>query len=206
MFRSERHVFSVLSVVLGLALAAPSVVAQSGVVGWGEQVFNSAWNEEPFVEVAAGEGHTVARRSDGSVAAFGWNDGGQCSVPALPAGLTYVEVAAGDIHTVARCSDGSVVAWGWNNYGQCDVPALPAGLTWIEVAAGQAHTVARRSDGSVVAWGWNYFGQCSVPELPAGLTWVEVAAGRFHTVARSPPPLLGLNSASASPGARVNRC
>ena len=91
---------------------------------------------KPFVEVAAGGQHTVARRSDGSVVAWGDNDYGQCNVPALPAGLTYVEVAAGVAHTVARRSDGSVVAWGDNRYGQCNVPALPAGLTYVEVAAG----------------------------------------------------------------------
>ena len=123
-------------------------------------------------------GHTVARRSDGSVVAWGDNGFGQCNVPALPVGLTYVEVAAGGQHTVARRSDGSVVAWGDNDFGQCNVPALPAGLTYVEVAAGGCwHTVARRSDGSVVAWGWNYYGQCNVPALPVGLTYVEVAAG-----------------------------
>ena len=78
----------------------------------------------------------MARRSDGSVVAWGDNYYGQCNVPALPAGLTYVEVAAGGCHTVARRSDGSVVAWGSNDYGQCNVPALPAGLTYVEVAAG----------------------------------------------------------------------
>ena len=119
----------------------------------------------------------MARRSDGSVVAWGDNYYGQCNVPALPVGLTYVEVAAGGTHTVARRSDGSVVAWGSNDYGQCNVPALPVGLTYVEVAAGTDHTVARRSDGSVVAWGDNSYGQCNVPALPAGLTYVEVAAG-----------------------------
>ena len=96
----------------------------------------AAGRSKAFVEVAAGGQHTVARRSDGSVVAWGYNDYGQCNVPALPAGLTYVEVAAGSGHTVARRSDGSVVAWGDNGCGQCNVPALPAGLTYVEIAAG----------------------------------------------------------------------
>ena len=57
-------------------------------------------------------GYSVARRSDGSVVAWGDNNSGQCDVPVLPAGLTYVEVAAGNYHVVARRSDGSVVVWG----------------------------------------------------------------------------------------------
>jgi hypothetical protein len=145
-----------------------------------------------YVEVAAGgdwgpvwpKVHTVLRRSDGSVVAWGDNQYGQCNVPAPPAGLSYVEVAAGLHHTVARRSDGSVVAWGWNNSGQCIVPPLPAGLSYVEVAAGDYHTVARRSDGSVIVWGGNVYGQLNVPALPAGLSYVEVDAGGDHTVAR----------------------
>jgi hypothetical protein len=137
-----------------------------------------------YVEIAAGNNYTVARRSDGSVIAWGDNSKGQCVVPALPSGLSYVEIASGSAHAVARRSDGSVVAWGWAAYGQCQVPTLPAGVTCVEVAAGGQHTVARLSDGSVVAWGRNDFGQCTVPSLPAGMSWVEVAAGWQHTLAR----------------------
>src|SRR5687768_6761928 len=108
--------------------------SQSYISGWGDQVFDSRWNDEVFVEVAAGGYHTVARRSDGSVVAWGLGD--VCTVPALPAGLTFVEVAAGRSHMVARRSDGSVVAWGDNYLGQCNVLALPAGLAYVEVAAG----------------------------------------------------------------------
>jgi alpha-tubulin suppressor-like RCC1 family protein len=155
-----------------LMAAADPGMAQSQVVGWGDTVVNSAWNQELFVEVAAGGTHTVARRSDGSVVVFGDNTYLQSTVPVLPSGLTYVEVAAGGEHTVARRSDGSVVAFGDNLWGQCNVPPLPGGLTYVEVSAGDEHSLARRSNGSIVGWGSNTQGQLNVPALPGGLSYV----------------------------------
>src|SRR5262245_54234235 len=114
--------FSVLAVFLALSVSANVAPAQEGVIGWGRKVFDSRWNDiQSAVEVSAGGGHTVVRRSDGSVVAWGDNLDGQCNVPALPPGLSYVEVAAGGLHTVARRSDGSVVACGYNANGQCNV-------------------------------------------------------------------------------------
>ncbi len=101
-----------LLAVATVLTASARAVGQSHVVGWGDQAFNSSLHEESFVEVAAGESHTVALRGDGSLAAWGDNYYGQCDVPAPPPGLTYVEVAAGAYHTVARLCDGSVAAWG----------------------------------------------------------------------------------------------
>ncbi|HLQ38562.1 MAG TPA: hypothetical protein VK348_12215, partial [Planctomycetota bacterium] len=160
-----------------LVLQLASAVVAQDVVTWGDQVGNSAWHSDSYVEVAAGGFHTVARRSDGTVVAWGHGGAGQCNVLALPAGLSYVEVAAGGFHTVARRSDGTVVAWGDNSHGECNVPALPTGLIYVEVSAGWLHTVARRSDGTVVAWGRNSSGECNVPALPTGLSYVEVSAG-----------------------------
>jgi hypothetical protein len=145
--------------------------------------------------VSAGARHSVVRRSDGAVLAFGLNGSGQCTVPPIPAGLAYVDIAAGSDHSVARLSDGSLLAWGANGYGQCNVPALPNGVTYVEVAPGGfwtgpggigtlGHTVARRSDGVVVAWGDNTYGQCTVPPPPAGAVCVELDAGGPITFAR----------------------
>src|SRR5688572_24723553 len=100
-----------LAILLGV-LAVEVTNAQSAIVGWGTQVFDSRFNEQAFVEIAAGGSHTLALRGDGSVIAWGNNWDGQCIVPTLPAGLSYVEIAAagnssGDgSHTVARRSDG----------------------------------------------------------------------------------------------------
>src|SRR5262245_15972141 len=97
---SPAAALSVLALFLGLSAATGVAPAQEGVLGWGYQPFDSRWNEQSFAEISAGELHTVARRGDGSVVAWGDNSHGQCNVPALPPGLTYVEVAASGNHTV----------------------------------------------------------------------------------------------------------
>src|SRR6187551_125244 len=62
--------------------------AQTFVKGWGLHIFDSRFNSEAFVQVAAGYSHTMARRSNGSLVAWGDNYSGECNVPALPAGIT----------------------------------------------------------------------------------------------------------------------
>jgi len=97
-----------------------------------------------------------ARRSDGTVVAWGDNSLGQCNVPPLPPGTTYVEVAAGADYTpgylrsntLAHRNDGAIVVWGDTSFGQADVPTLPAGIGLSELAAGGLFTVARLGSGS----------------------------------------------------------
>jgi hypothetical protein len=55
--------------------------------------------------IAAGYGHTVALKSDGTVVAWGWNNYGQTDVPAGLSGVSTI--AAGFYHTVALKSDGT---------------------------------------------------------------------------------------------------
>ncbi|MCA8950722.1 MAG: hypothetical protein KDE27_14565, partial [Planctomycetes bacterium] len=133
-------------------------------------------------EIAAGIFHSLARRSDGSVVAWGDNSFGQTIVPALPAGLSYVEVAAGAYHSLARRSDGSVVAWGRNTFGQADVPPdlLPAHTA---ITGGELHGLALQSDGRITAWGSNTYGQLDVPHLAPGQRYTAVAAGYRHSLA-----------------------
>ena len=65
-------------------------------------------------------------KSDGTAAAFGDNDCGQCNISALPDGVTYTQAAAGGLHTVMLKSDGTAAAFGDNHFGQCNILALPA--------------------------------------------------------------------------------
>lgn len=137
--------------------------------------------------IAAGENHTVALKSDGSVWTWGDNRSGQLGNGTFNTSFTPVQVkipsgnrlsgitaiGAGGKHTVALKNDGTVWAWGGNFYGQLgdgtnndrrtavqvksSTETAFSGIT--DIAAGGFHTVALRGDGTVWTWGRNYNGQ-----------------------------------------------
>jgi len=138
--------------------------------------------------IAAGDSHTVALKSDGTVWTWGWNGYGQLGdgttndsvepiqVPGLPA---IAAIAAGWYHNVAVGTDGSVWAWGDNSKYQLGVISTQICGTTLRftgcaktprrvlnlspgsvtaLAAGADHTLAL-SGGKVWAWGNNLAGQ-----------------------------------------------
>ena len=98
------------------AQAAPNVaprfaLGNVSVVAWGANDFgqtNVPTGLSGVSAIAAGAGHTVALKADGSVVAWGWNSYGQTNVPTGLSGVSAI--AAGGYHTVALKADGSVVA------------------------------------------------------------------------------------------------
>ena len=92
-----------------------------------------------YLQVSAGNYHSLAVGSDGNAYAWGLNRNGQLgdgtgsgyrnapvmvrtpdrkTYPDLPADFTYLQVSAGWGYSLAVGSDGNAWAWGWNYYGQ----------------------------------------------------------------------------------------
>jgi alpha-tubulin suppressor-like RCC1 family protein len=141
------------------------------------------------VAVAAGQTHSLALRSDGTLWSWGSNVVGQLgdgtttsrSTPAMVPGFmkAVVAIAQGPAanHSLALLADGTVWSWGVNDEGQlgslsgtdtCPVgsgqcrtsPAIVPGIPTVKaVAAGGAHSIALGSDGTVWAWGDNSLGE-----------------------------------------------
>lgn len=156
-----------------------------------------------FVQVAAGDYHSLAIDSDANVWAWGLNQQGQLgnnsttnsSRPVkvqLPAGVKAVEVAGGWQNSAVVGSDGVIYAWGDNSEGQLGnnsttdswkpVPvAMPAGVSFTNVAVGQYHTVALDSNGDVWAWGNNDFGTLGTGNNQSSRKPVKVLTGKHIT-------------------------
>jgi alpha-tubulin suppressor-like RCC1 family protein len=119
---------------------------------------------DDVVAIEAGEGHSLALKSDGKVWSWGHNDVGQLGystgqqstsvLPAKISGLADVTaIAAGASHSLALKSDEKVWSWGHNNVGQLGystgqqnystTPGPVGGLTGVgTVAAGSSHNLA----------------------------------------------------------------
>ena len=134
-----------------------------------------------IVQVDAGQSHSLALTSDGSVFAWGHNASGQLGdgsitdtsmpkkVPSLQGARAIV---AGSSFSLALLEDGSVWAWGNNASGQLgdgnapldhNKPAMVYGLGpgsgAVAIAAGQSFGLVLKRDGSVLGWGNGTSGQ-----------------------------------------------
>lgn len=110
---------------------------------------------------------------DGTVAAAGSNEYGQCNVSNWK---DVVLVDAGYEHTAALKSDGTAYAVGNNTDQRCDVQ------NWdhlIYVSAGRSNTVGLKEDGTVLVTGGNEWHQSEITD------WHDIkmiSAGYYHTV------------------------
>lgn len=131
-------------------------------------------------EIAAGDEHTCAIRTDGSVACWGNDElaalgrgesGGAIPWPqraALPAKFAATRLWTGDQHSCGSSADGALFCWGRNMAGEVDPAvgpepiATPTQADWVgsvgTAGAGFNNTCAV-SGGQVQCWGDNADGQ-----------------------------------------------
>ncbi|MEK3956010.1 RCC1 domain-containing protein [Psychrobacillus sp. FSL K6-1464] len=187
----------------------------SGQLGDG---MNTSYNPVPTkinglsnaVAIKAGDQHSFAILSDGSVYGWGYNVHGQLGdgteinkrIPTRISNLSdVVSVEAGVIHSLALKSNGSVYAWGWNHTGQLgdgkttprSTPTIVNGLSdVVSVKAGNNFSLALTSDGSVYSWGENNYGQLgngtttqknTATKINGLSEVIAVEAGRQHSLA-----------------------
>jgi uncharacterized delta-60 repeat protein len=152
-----------------------------------QAVATSPIYQKTILGISAGEAHSLAVCSDGTVAAWGSNLNGQLgngtttssttpvavTISGVLSGKKVIAVAAGAQHSLALCSDGTLAAWGEGSSGQlgnngtldATTPVLVntagalSGKRVIAIGAGYTHSVALCSDGTVVSWGDNTNGE-----------------------------------------------
>lgn len=165
---------------VGAAFSGPvfvGVPAPLELRAWGDNYYNQATVPTGLtgvLAVAAGNSHSLALKSDGTVVGWGYNTSGQANVPA---GLTnVVAIAAGNSHSMALRGDGTVVTWGSINY----TPIGLSGVVAIASSAISGYAAAIKTDGTVVLWDYS-----SVrAEFPAGLSEViAVSLGYYDRLA-----------------------
>jgi len=147
-------------------------------------------------QMAAGNSHTCAMKTDGSAWCWGNNGVGQLgdgttvnkitptAVSGLGSGVSQMN--AGKNHNCVVKMDGSAWCWGWNVNGQIGdgtattpktTPTAVSGFgsDVSHLVAGINHTCAVKMDGSAWCWGLNNYGQLGDGTTTQRLTPIAVS-------------------------------
>ena len=126
-------------------------------------------------QIAAGGGHSLILKTDGSSHTFGSNAQGQLgdgtntsrNTPTQIFASGVAQIAAGYAHSLILKSDGSLHTFGMNSKGQLGdgtdkqqnnpTQILASGVA--QIAAGHSHSLILKTDGSLWSFGDNYYGQ-----------------------------------------------
>ena len=164
-------------------------------------------------QVACGQNHTSAIKTDGTLWTWGLNSYGQIgdtTITARPTpvttflgGTNWKQVACGYSRTSAIKTDGTLWTWGRNSYGALGdntstqrltpVTTFAGGTNWKQVSCLREHITAIKTDGTLWTWGRNSYGALGnntttqrntpVTTFAGGTNWKQVAGGGLHTSA-----------------------
>lgn len=162
-----------------------------------------------WASVAAGNTHSIAIKTDGTIWAWGSNSYGelgdgtntsQLSPKQIGAASDWAVVSAGNGYSLAIKTDGTLWAWGRNTYGQLgdgtttsrNAPVqVGSAADWASISAGYFHSLAVKKNGALWAWGYNAFyhlgdntnvAKHSPIQVGTDLNWASASAGGSHSV------------------------
>lgn len=149
-------------------------------------------------QVAAGDAHALAIKTDGTLWAWGQGAYGELGperyVSFVPVKImdNVSQVAVGTNHSMAIKEDGTLWTWGKNDHGQLGNGTLKGDSnptpTYImdnvsQIAAGWLHSLAIKRDGTLWAWGSNSEGQIGDETNEERLLPVKIMNGVKKVVA-----------------------
>jgi len=149
-------------------------------------------------QVACGNYHTAAIKTDGTLWLWGYNFSGALGdsthiiksspIQTIAGGNNWKQVACGFVHTAAIKTDGTLWTWGNGGAGQIGdstigvprsspVQTIVGGNNWKQVACGSECTAAIKTDGTLWNWGGNAYGQLGDSTLIKKSNPVQTIAG-----------------------------
>ncbi|MCL2680005.1 MAG: hypothetical protein FWF11_00790, partial [Coriobacteriia bacterium] len=157
-----------------------------------------------WAHVSAGQTHSLAVRSDGTlwawgshtngVTGLGTSSGNQTTPAQVGTATNWSAVSAGSAHSLAIRADGTLWSWGSNVGGRTGLGATTGTQTtpvqvgtatdWTTLSAGNAHSIAIRSDGTLWSWGSNTVGRTGLgTTIGSQTTPIQVGSATDWTLA-----------------------